>query len=355
MDSWSSYDPGIDAFVGSHYGIPQELEIEDSLGVEWLESVSTTTVPTGRSSDGVLDAMEIDSQALSDTLLASSNMQAATFYESENLVAAQVSEATVQPCYKFEYTTLNTRKSFLREDQLHPQPHSSDGGSVSCTGPKPKPAERFQCTVHGCLTICKRSADLRRHHKVVHSPSLLPQCTFPGCDNPFVRPDKLRDHQRKHDAQLKIEKGDEPSKTIQLAVNAPFSDSLVEYLGSLSPHSEPFLPQEGDAFKQEIPSGHNHRDLSPSVTEESCSQHGEISTTPNIPSRNGSISTRAESPHKSVQQKRQRQPPTKSQTPDHGEQIRFACPFHKHDPHTYNIRNYRLCALSGWPTIARVK
>jgi hypothetical protein len=34
---------------------------------------------------------------------------------------------------------------------------------------------------------------------------------------------------------------------------------------------------------------------------------------------------------------------------------RFACPFRKHDPYTYSIYSNRVCALSSWGTIARVK
>jgi hypothetical protein len=34
---------------------------------------------------------------------------------------------------------------------------------------------------------------------------------------------------------------------------------------------------------------------------------------------------------------------------------RFACPFRKHDPQKYSIYNYRVCALTSWDTIARVK
>jgi hypothetical protein len=35
--------------------------------------------------------------------------------------------------------------------------------------------------------------------------------------------------------------------------------------------------------------------------------------------------------------------------------IKFACPFRKHDNSTYNIYTHRVCALSHWQTIARVK
>lgn len=33
----------------------------------------------------------------------------------------------------------------------------------------------------------------------------------------------------------------------------------------------------------------------------------------------------------------------------------FSCPFRKHDPEKYNIHSHRVCALTGWDTIARVK
>ena len=35
--------------------------------------------------------------------------------------------------------------------------------------------------------------------------------------------------------------------------------------------------------------------------------------------------------------------------------VRFACPFRKHNPRTYNMYTHRSCALSGWTTIARIK
>jgi hypothetical protein len=34
---------------------------------------------------------------------------------------------------------------------------------------------------------------------------------------------------------------------------------------------------------------------------------------------------------------------------------RFACPFRKHDPQKYSIHSHRVCALTSWDTIARVK
>jgi hypothetical protein len=34
---------------------------------------------------------------------------------------------------------------------------------------------------------------------------------------------------------------------------------------------------------------------------------------------------------------------------------RFACPFRKHDPNTYNIQDHEVCAIRSWSTISRLK
>jgi hypothetical protein len=52
------------------------------------------------------------------------------------------------------------------------------------------------------------------------------------------------------------------------------------------------------------------------------------------------------------------QPPDKSTPLANGlntSRSRFACPFRKRDPHRYSIYSHRACALSHWPSIARVK
>jgi CheY-like chemotaxis protein len=52
-----------------------------------------------------------------------------------------------------------------------------------------------------------------------------------------------------------------------------------------------------------------------------------------------------------------RQPPSQSTAPANGptERPKFACMFRKHDPCRYSIYSHRSCALSHWPSIARVK
>jgi hypothetical protein len=54
---------------------------------------------------------------------------------------------------------------------------------------------------------------------------------------------------------------------------------------------------------------------------------------------------------------RTRQPPSQSTPPANGptERPKFACMFRKHDPCRYSIYSHRSCALSHWPSIARVK
>jgi hypothetical protein len=51
--------------------------------------------------------------------------------------------------------------------------------------------------------------------------------------------------------------------------------------------------------------------------------------------------------------RRQRADPRPPGEPDN--LARFACPFRKHDPQKYNIYSHRVCALTSWDTIARVK
>lgn len=44
-----------------------------------------------------------------------------------------------------------------------------------------------------------------------------------------------------------------------------------------------------------------------------------------------------------------------SKAGDQFELIRFACPFRKHNPRKYSTNRYSSCAISHWPTVARVK
>ncbi|KAK4111703.1 hypothetical protein N656DRAFT_148524 [Canariomyces notabilis] len=48
--------------------------------------------------------------------------------------------------------------------------------------------------------------------------------------------------------------------------------------------------------------------------------------------------------------------PPSSQSKKSSESVkRFACPFRKHDPHTYNMQNYETCAVRSWSSISRLK
>ncbi|KAK4235895.1 hypothetical protein C8A03DRAFT_17418 [Achaetomium macrosporum] len=48
-------------------------------------------------------------------------------------------------------------------------------------------------------------------------------------------------------------------------------------------------------------------------------------------------------------------PPNSLSKHSSGSTKRFACPFRKHDPHTYNIRDHEVCAIRSWCTISRLK
>jgi len=54
---------------------------------------------------------------------------------------------------------------------------------------------------------------------------------------------------------------------------------------------------------------------------------------------------------------RDSQPPNNefARSDDSNLSLRLACPFRKHDPRLYNVFSHRICALSYWPSIARVK
>ncbi|KAK4247546.1 hypothetical protein C7999DRAFT_14431 [Corynascus novoguineensis] len=48
-------------------------------------------------------------------------------------------------------------------------------------------------------------------------------------------------------------------------------------------------------------------------------------------------------------------PPSSLSKRSLGSAKRFACPFRKHDPHTYNIHEHEVCAIRSWSTISRLK
>ncbi|KAK4121982.1 hypothetical protein N657DRAFT_657481 [Parathielavia appendiculata] len=48
-------------------------------------------------------------------------------------------------------------------------------------------------------------------------------------------------------------------------------------------------------------------------------------------------------------------PPSSMSKPSSEPVKRFACPFRKHDPHTYNIHTHEVCGIRSWSTISRLK
>lgn len=93
-------------------------------------------------------------------------------------------------------------------------------------------------------------------------------------------------------------------------------------------------------------------------------------TAPNSSSTASSSTPSSTASSKQVQRKRQRidgddepedsedkrsRQPRRLPASNGGDGSRFACPFRKHNPRQYNIYNNRVCALSNWQSIARVK
>jgi hypothetical protein len=62
-----------------------------------------------------------------------------------------------------------------------------------------------------------------------------------------------------------------------------------------------------------------------------------------------------DSPDKCRDNNRGPPPMRHGSTSNSGSDLRFACPFRKHDSQRYSIYSHRVCALSHWETIARIK
>jgi hypothetical protein len=62
-----------------------------------------------------------------------------------------------------------------------------------------------------------------------------------------------------------------------------------------------------------------------------------------------------DSPEKCRDNNRGPPPIRRGPTSNSGSHLRFACPFRKHDSQRYSIYSHRVCALSHWETIARIK
>ncbi|CZR55765.1 uncharacterized protein PAC_05653 [Phialocephala subalpina] len=104
------------------------------------------------------------------------------------------------------------------------------------------------------------------------------------------------------------------------------------------------------------------------VREHAGTSHASTSSSP---SNSALLTSAAPTPASTQQRKRQRDSdkasddedgnmsrrPKRSTGPsdDAGDRKRFACPFRKHDARRYSTYSYRVCALSHWETIARVK
>ena len=87
--------------------------------------------------------------------------------------------------------------------------------------------DKYRCAVQGCQFFSVRRSGLRRHHAAKHCtqpkrfPCLEPYCKYGG-DNGFIRPDKLKEHQKKiHEGKFKPAKA---LRTIKQAATKPVTE-----------------------------------------------------------------------------------------------------------------------------------
>jgi hypothetical protein len=84
---------------------------------------------------------------------------------------------------------------FISDNWVQPQPQPPAPVAAPILGPviapPSAPSNRVACS-YGCGKTFRRAGDCRRHMKKHGPPGFI--CTLPGCNMPFYRADKLRDH-----------------------------------------------------------------------------------------------------------------------------------------------------------------
>jgi hypothetical protein len=242
-------------------------------------------------------------------------------------------------------------------------PNESLGPRNSTKAAKAAPQERLSCERLGCNSSFTRQRDLQRHVISRHVQYRSYKCAITGCDGTFSRLDKLREHQRrKHAAELPSLRRDASTATTRAehyqAQSLPNFEYLVKALNMEIDHpladgSGHSIPKQMDRISYKRPQ--SDRESSTPATEYSYGLIEESSGVSNLNSRGGSISTRSRSPCKTITSNNRDTVHLCSRGQDDHTRRRFACPYQKHDPRTYNIRRYRTCASSGWDTLSRVK
>jgi hypothetical protein len=241
--------------------------------------------------------------------------------------------------------------------------NESLGPQNSTKAAKAAPQERLLCERLGCNSSFTRQRDLHRHVISRHVQLRSYKCAITGCDGTFSRLDKLREHQRrKHAAELPSLRRDAPTATTRAehdhAQSLPNFEYIVRALNMEIEH--PLADGSGHSIPKQMyrisyQGPQSDRESSTPATEYSYGLIEESSGVSDLNSSGGSISTRSRSPCKTITSNNRDTAQLSSRGQDDHTRRRFACPYQKHDPRTYNIRRYRACASSGWDTLPRVK
>ena len=208
--------------------------------------------------------------------------------------------------------------------------------------------ERSSCNWPGCTVMFSRAGDLRRHIRSKHIPFQMIDCN--ECGKSFSRTDKLRDHIKRKHASLESSKIDISTATTRAKTDPAISSTLDFFDQSIEISDDfflgnVFLPGENELLQQDIMAFDSPLDTS-FIASDNASDNA---------SYTNSLSTRSLISIKAASSKDSDTVCSSTSERDDRSQKRFACPFSKHDPQTYNIIKHRTCAASGWSSVARLK
>lgn len=222
--------------------------------------------------------------------------------------------------------------------------------------------ERLSCDRPGCTSSFTRQADLQRHVISRHDKGRSYKCAVNGCEKTFYRQDKLLVHRRRqHTAEFPFLQSDVSPATLKAEHHQAQIHPDFEYFLNALDVGIDHAPVDGSNYSIQEHVGRisgrdrqSNPESSTPATEYSVLTE-ETSGASDLISSGGSISTRSRSPCKAISCSSNDTVNFSSQGQDECTRRRFPCPYHKHDPQTYNIRRYRTCTLSSWDTLPRLK
>jgi hypothetical protein len=257
-------------------------------------------------------------------------------------------------------TCLDTNHSFGQN--IFQDLNENLGPRDSAEAAETAPPERLSCLWLGCNSSFRRQGDLQRHVRTKHVQPHSYKCAVIGCEKTFSRSDKFQGHLRTRHAAESSPLRRDASTVITRANYNPMSfpafESFVTVFSNETKHhildgSDPSGPIQMYRIPSQDPQ--SDRESSTPATEYSYAPMEESCGASDLNSNRGSISTRSKSPYKTITSNNRNTSRLSSRNQDNPSRRRFACPYQKHDPRTYNSYNYHICASSSWDSVSRVK